>query len=308
MKKAAGEEDEPMSRLASAAAEIHLQVTPTRLPVVKALWKAHHDTPLVFSSETESRWFTVTTPGRFRVRITDQDSPKKRITIPRAELVRCLGLRSASDTVEFATVHSKRPVHGTSSALAAGKTPEGQANDHDHGQHQSKAKPEWRFIRLLHEERRDINVLILFAVFSGLLYLAAPLAVDAVVSNLAFGGQSGPYAKALIVLAFALIGALTLHAIISAYQYFISDVIQRRIFVRTATDLAYRLPRVKAEALDDAHAPELVNRFLDVVTVQKSTALLLLEGISLLLSSLIGMVLFSLFHPLLFGSPMICAG
>ncbi|MDA8908931.1 hypothetical protein N9I65_02010 [bacterium] len=55
MKKAAGEEDEPMSRLASAAAEIHLQVTPTRLPVVKALWKAHHDTPLVFSSETESR-------------------------------------------------------------------------------------------------------------------------------------------------------------------------------------------------------------------------------------------------------------
>jgi putative ABC transport system ATP-binding protein len=214
------------------------------------------------------------------------------------ELIRRLGLSRAADNVEFATVHSMRSVNSSSSALAGGKNPEIHENDHDH--YPSKAKPEWRFIRLLHEERHDINVLILFAIFSGLLYLAAPLAVDAVVSNLAFGGQSKPYAKALVVLAFALVGALTLQAIISAYQYFISDIIQRRIFVRTATDLAYRLPRVKAEALDDAHAPELVNRFLDVVTVQKSTALLLLEGINLVLSSLIGMVLFSLFHPWLF--------
>ena len=309
VRRALQDEEEPLARLVSAGAELHLQVSPARLALAEALWMVNRDTPAVFWSEKESRWFTVTSPGWFRLRIVDQDSPKKRVTISRAELVRRLGLESAGDTVEFAAVQSKRPIHAMSSATAGphdlqsegnGHGGHGGHNGHGDGHHHSKVKPEWRFIRLLHEERHDINVLILFAVFSGLLYLATPLAVDAVVSNLAFGGQTDPYAKAIFVLALALVGALTVQAIISAYQYFISDVIQRRIFVRTATDLAYRLPRVKASALDGVHAPELVNRFLEVVTVQKSTALLLMEGINLVLSSLIGMVLLSLFHPHLF--------
>lgn len=56
---------------------------------------------------------------------------------------------------------------------------------------------------------------------------------------------------------------------------------------------------MKAEALDDVHAPELVNRFLDVVTVQKSTALLLLDGVNLVFGTLIGMLLLALYHPIL---------
>lgn len=118
-------------------------------------------------------------------------------------------------------------------------------------------------------------------------------------SNLAFGGQSQPFVQALVVASLALFACLALQAVVTAFQYYISDVIQRRIFVRTASDLAYRLPRVKAESLDGVHAPELVNRFLDVVTVQKSTSLLLLDGVNLVFSSLIGMLLLALYHPLL---------
>jgi putative ABC transport system ATP-binding protein len=307
VRRALLDEEEPLARLANAGAELHLHVSPARLPLAEALWMVHRDTPAVFWSQKESCWFTVTSPGWFRLRIIDPDSPKKRLTISRAELVRRLGLNGVGDVVEFAVVQSKRPINRMSSATAAAHDlqPEGGGHggghgSHGDGHHHSKVKPEWRFIRLLYEERHDINVLILFAVFSGLLYLATPLAVDAVVSNFAFGAQTDPYLTAILVLALALVGALTVQAIITGYQYFISDVIQRRIFVRTATDLAHRLPRVKASAFDDVHAPELVNRFLDVVTVQKSTALLLLEGINLVLSSFIGMILLSLFHPSLF--------
>lgn len=301
---AAREEQEPLAQLVHAGKEVHLQVAPSRLPLSEAIWMAHHDTPVVFWSEKTKDWTVITSPGWFRVRIIDHENPSKRTSLSRADLLSQLGLESASDTVEFAVVHSQRPAQPMSEEHAKSLQPEhenGHENEVGNGNgHHPKLAPQLRFFRLLHGERNDINVLIGFAIFSGLLYLAAPLAVDAVVSNLAFGGQSKPYAKALFVLAFALIGALTLQAIITAYQYFVSDVIQRRIFVRTATDLAYRLPRVKAEALDDAHAPELVNRFLDVATVQKSTSLLLLEGINLVISSLIGMLLFSLYHPLLF--------
>jgi ABC-type multidrug transport system fused ATPase/permease subunit len=123
--------------------------------------------------------------------------------------------------------------------------------------------------------------------------------VDAVVSHLAFGDQSRPYVQAIVVLAMALFGALGLQAVVSGFQYYISDIIQCRIFVRTVADLAYPLPRVKAQSLDEVHAPELVNRFLDVVTAQKSTALLLLDGVNLIFGSLIGMQLLALYHPLM---------
>jgi ABC-type bacteriocin/lantibiotic exporter with double-glycine peptidase domain len=159
--------------------------------------------------------------------------------------------------------------------------------------------PARRFFGLLKAEKQDIRTLLIFSVFAGILYLAAPLAVDAVVSNLAFGGQSQPFVQALVVVSLALFACLALQAVVTAFQYYISDIIQRRIFVRTASDLAYRLPRVKAESLDGVHAPELVNRFLDVVTAQKSTSLLLLDGVNLVFSSLIGMLLLALYHPLL---------
>lgn len=156
-----------------------------------------------------------------------------------------------------------------------------------------------RFLGMLKPERRDIFTLVIFAMFSGVLYLALPLAVDRIVTNLAFGSQGKPYVQALLVLAKILAVCLSLQALVIAFQYYIAEVIQRRIFVRTASDLAYRLPRVCAKAYDHVHGPELVNRFLDVVTVQKNTAFFLLEGINVVAASLIGMVLLALYHPLL---------
>jgi putative ABC transport system ATP-binding protein len=204
-------------------------------------------------------------------------------------------LDSVNEVVEAGIVHPERPAHGMSS----------QSQDHGHGHGHGHAhghetmKPQKRFWRLLKAEKEDIHTLLIFSVMAGLLYLAAPLAVDAVVSNLAFGGQQQPFIQALVVLALALFACLALQSVVTGFQYYTSEVIQRRIFVRTASDLAYRLPRVKAECLDGIHAPELVNRFLEAVTVQKSTALLLLDGVNLVFSSAIGMLLLALYHPLL---------
>jgi len=276
---------DPLSQLMSAAAEVSMQVSPVRQPLAEVLWHARQDVPVVFWSNKDQRWIVVTHAGWFRLRIADGDHPTHRVSITRSALVELLGLKSANDVVEAGVVHAERPAHVMSSHA-----------DPDEHQH---VTPERRFFGLLMAERQDIITLLIFSVVSGILYLAAPLAVDAVVSNLAFGGQARPYVQALVFVALALFGALGLQGVVSGFQYYVSDIIQRRIFVRTAADLAYRLPRVKAQSLDEVHAPELVNRFLDVVTAQKSTALLLLDGINLILGSLIGMLLLALYHPLM---------
>lgn len=290
VQNAASEDSDPLSQLVSAAAEVYMRVSPVRLPLADVIWHSHHDTPVAIWSENSQRWIVITFAGWFRVRIADGEHPTHRLSISRTQLARLLGVAGVNTVVEAGIVHPERPAHGMS-------THAGPAGGHGHGH--EHISPQRRFFGLLKAERQDIITLLIFSVFAGLLYLAAPLAVDAVVSNLAFGGQAQPYFQALVILGFALFGALALQAIVSGFQYYISDIIQRRIFVRTAADLAYRLPRVKAEALDEVHAPELVNRFLDVVTAQKSTSLLLLDGINLVFSSLIGMLLLALFHPTL---------
>ena len=163
--------------------------------------------------------------------------------------------------------------------------------------------PQSRFFELLRPESKDISILLLLALISGILYLATPLAVDAVVNNIAFGGQEVVYAQALFTLTFALLVFLLVLGLIRTSQHYVMEIVQRRLVMRIAADMSYRLPRVKHTALDEKMKPELVNRFFDILTVEKSSALLLLEGVNLVLGAIVGLVVLAFYHPflLLFG-------
>ncbi|GEP46327.1 peptidase domain-containing ABC transporter [Brevifollis gellanilyticus] len=293
------EAEDPLAALTAAAAVVHLRVTPVRRPLAELIWQVRDDAPLVIWHEVERRWVVITYAGWLRLRIAEREHPNHRVTLSRSALARRLGLPGVNAVVEAGIVQAERAVQGMSAAALSHGHGHGHKNGHAHGHGHGSVSPVRRFFGLLKAERQDIRTLLIFSVFAGLLYLALPLAVDAVVSNLAFGGQQLPYVQALVILSIALFACLALQAVVTGFQYYVSDVIQRRIFVRAASDLAHRLPRVRAEALDEVHAPELVNRFLDVVTAQKSTALLLLDGVNLVFSTLTGMLLLALFHPLL---------
>lgn len=165
--------------------------------------------------------------------------------------------------------------------------------------------PMARLIALLKPERGDIGVICFFSIITGVLYLATPLAVDAVVQNIAFGGQQQVYLQTLLIFSFALLVFLILLSMISAVQHAVAELIQQRIFVRLSADLAYRLPRLRLESLEKAQSIELINRFLDVTTLQKSSALILLDAVNVLLSAFIGLIVLAFYHPFLLAFDMI---
>src|SRR5690606_14793180 len=132
-----------------------------------------------------------------------------------------------------------------------------------------------RLTRSLRLDARDIWVLLVFAVGVGILSLATPIAVALLVNSIAFGSLVQP----LLVLSLMLFVCLAFMAGMHLIQTIVVELMQRRLFVRCVADLAYRLPRVRASALDRQYAPELVNRFLDVAIFQKSVATLLLDGL-----------------------------
>jgi ABC-type bacteriocin/lantibiotic exporter with double-glycine peptidase domain len=238
---------------------------------------------------TEGKGFTVVVGGGlFRERLASFDGDEETFVISRTALVQQLGLASAQAEVEVAFVSPTMPAEGLK-----GKE---DADDHHHDHHVS---PIGRFIGLLRPEASDIATILIFSLVTGLLYLALPLAINGVVGNLAFGTQSTPFQQALIFITLAVTGCLVLSAIIRGLQYVVAEHIQRRIFVRLAADMAWRLPRVRAQALDGTHAPEMVNRFLDVVTVQKSSATLLLNGVNIVVGSVVGLLVLGFYHPFL---------
>ena len=162
-----------------------------------------------------------------------------------------------------------------------------------------KIPPRARLFDLLRPERKDITIIISFSIITGLLYLATPLAVDAVVQNIAFGGQQQVYLQTLLIFSFALLVFLILLSLISATQHYVAELIQQRIFVRLATDLSFRLPRLRFSSWEQSRTQEMINRFLDVTTLQKSSAIILLDGVNVVLSSVIGMLVLAFYHPFL---------
>lgn len=153
----------------------------------------------------------------------------------------------------------------------------------------------WRFCELLRPELGDMATIAVLGIGGAVLTLAVPLTVDALISNIMFSRLLTP----LVVLVGVLLGCLVLQAVLRALQALTVEVIERRIFVRTAGDLAWRLPRVRIDAFDRRHGPELVNRFFDTLTLQKSSSKLLLAVTNLLLQTGVGMTVLAFYHPFL---------
>lgn len=162
----------------------------------------------------------------------------------------------------------------------------------DHGEHVS---PWERLRRLARAERHDIAVVVVYAIAIGVLSLTVPVAVQTLVNTVLFGTLLAP----ILWLSLLVLGGLVFAAVLQLAQVWVVEVLQRRVFVNLVAELSWRLPRARVDALDRANAPVLVNRFFDVIVMQKAIATLLLDGVAALVSSVAGTLLLAVYHPYL---------
>ena len=79
------------------------------------------------------------------------------------------------------------------------------------------------------------------------------------------------------------------------------EVLQQRIFAKAAFEFTYRLPRIRPDALTGYYPPELMNRFFDVMTIQKGLPKLLIDLTAAAVQIFFGMILLSAYHPIFIG-------
>ncbi len=169
------------------------------------------------------------------------------------------------------------------------------AHDESAHQHGHEHPAPWsRLFSLMKPDRSDIITLFVFSVVVGLLSLATPIAVEALVNTVAFGRLLQP----VVVLSVLLFACLAFVGVLRAWQAYVVELIQRKLFTRVSLLIAERLPRLNSHEVHE-HTPTLLNYFLEVATVQKVAAQLLLTGIETLLATLVGLMVLGFYHPAL---------
>ena len=281
------EHHEPLEQMCAAGGKLGLRIAVARASLADAVWTADGLTPLVFYSETEQRWLVVRRSGPFRARVSTVETQSEPESISRRALARRLGLRDVREVVDFGIVQSTHFV------------PEAAGHADGHHGHDGAPGPIARFLAVLKPETPEVIAITSFSLVTALLYLALPLAVSAFVTNIAFGNQSAPFIQALLFIGIAMTGALLLSALIRGLQLYTAEVVKRRLFVRLVADLSQRMPRVDMAALEGMNATELMNRFLDIVTIQSTTERILLYGIPVVLGVVVGTIVLGLYHPTL---------
>jgi ABC-type bacteriocin/lantibiotic exporter with double-glycine peptidase domain len=223
------------------------------------------------------------------------------LTISPADLAARVGV-AVDEAIEWSALDPALPM----AAVAAGPADHGDAHEraaawglspghapaaHDgHGGHDHPT-PWQRLSALVRLERHDLFVIAAYGVVTSLVALATPLAVQALVGTIAFGNLLQP----LFVLSGVLVLALLIAGALRTLQLVVVEVLLKRLFVRLVADLGWRLPRVAMAVRNDVDGSKLVNRFFDVLTVQKATSTLLLDGFSLVLELVVALALLAFY-------------
>ncbi len=242
-----------------------------------------HGAPVITdsdASEAQVQWYILTATAGNRVFHDGGGEQQSGQWVTREVLARLVGADSIDAPVRFLIAQ-----------------PSLICSDAAHEPGSKSLTPFARLLGLLRPDRQDLFMILVFALFVGVLALATPIAVETLVNTVAFGRLFQP----IVVLSILLLTFLSFAAALIAVQTYVVEILQRRLFVRVVADLAFRLPRARRESLDGTYGPELANRFFDVVTVQKAVASLSLDAVAIVLQTVIGMAVLAFYHPFLLG-------
>jgi ATP-binding cassette, subfamily B, bacterial len=151
-----------------------------------------------------------------------------------------------------------------------------------------------RILQVLKLERRSISSIYFFAIISGLIQLSLPLGIQSII-NFVLGGS---ISTSLVILIILVVSGVFLNGWLQVTQMGIIENVQQKLFVQYACQYAYHIPNIDIQRSNGYYLPEVVNRFFDIASLQKSISKLLLDIPTATVQILFGLILLSLYHPL----------
>lgn len=142
-------------------------------------------------------------------------------------------------------------------------------------------------------DHSSIYSILIISILISLLSLVVPIAAQTLINLVAFGKLLQPVIS-LSIMVFVLMAGM---GALSIWQTVLIEVIQQKLMVQISLNLAKHFTHLSPVIFSTHNGPELVNRYFEIVVINKALASLLLYGITLSLQMFFGLILLLLYHP-----------
>ncbi len=153
-----------------------------------------------------------------------------------------------------------------------------------------------RIFRWVDVEKRNIQFLYIYSIISGILSLAIPLGIQAMVGIILGGNLNSSW----VIIVACVTGLVAVSGISKLAQLSIMDSIQRKLFVRYTNTYSRILTNLSLKENQEGIESQAM-KFLDIVTLQKTFSKLIFDFSSQVLQIIAGILLLSVYHPLFIG-------
>jgi putative ABC transport system ATP-binding protein len=147
--------------------------------------------------------------------------------------------------------------------------------------------------RILLEDKIILITMMIYGVAISILSLAAPISVQLLINSVSFTAMLQP----ILVLGGILLTMVTIYGVLNILQFFISEIFQRRFFARMSCEVGMSLLNSEHKAFEESNRTELVNRFFETITIQKTIPKLFSKTFTVILQSFAGLFLIACYHP-----------
>ncbi len=155
-------------------------------------------------------------------------------------------------------------------------------------------KENWEHLKeTLAPEKQYYIHAALFGISAGVLSLVIPLSAQALINSVTFLIVKWPLGV-LTVLLFCLLFFSGLFYIL---QQIVTEKFQQRFYARISSSIGTKLNNIDTTQVKDKNIVELINRYFDVMTIQKSMVIILTRGFTLALQTISGLTLLAFYHP-----------
>jgi len=153
-----------------------------------------------------------------------------------------------------------------------------------------------KFFSVIRFEKKEITAIYFYAILSGIIQLSLPLGIQTIINFSQAAAGIGTLPVSIIVLIFIVLIGILVSGILQVNQMKIVEKIEQSIFTRFSLEFSHKIPNIETSELNNDHLPELMNRFFEIIGIQKGLSKILLDIPLAIIQILFGLILLSFYN------------
>jgi len=153
-----------------------------------------------------------------------------------------------------------------------------------------------KFFKIIKLEKKEVTAIYFYAILSGVIQLTLPLGIQTIINFSQAAAGIGVLPISIILLIVIVLIGILVSGILQVNQMKIVEKIEQSIFTRFSLDFAHKIPKIESSELNNNHLPELMNRFFEVISLQKGLSKILLDIPLAVIQIVFGLVLLSFYN------------